>query len=110
MAGVVVILGWVGWRHVLVALAISAATGVVPMLSAGSVAAPCAPRPSVQISVTSIGVGRLRVVIGATNSAELPNNALHALRFESGANALVDIDERVGERAEFVYMPQAGTA
>jgi hypothetical protein len=69
----------------------------------------CSPRPEVGVAVTPLADGSLQVTVSARAGAGTPGNAIQALRFGRGTNALIDAGGQTGSTGNFTVTPPAGT-
>src|SRR5262249_54746387 len=102
------------WRHgplaasmlVLAALLL----GSMPWLAgAMPLAAPCDPRPPVNVSVVNAGERQLRVTVTVTTNASTPTNQLVSVLLNSGSSALTDVPWGRGASQPPVSHPAPGT-
>src|SRR5712692_5610182 len=84
--------------------------GNVPLLAVATpLAAPCDPRPPIQVSVVNAGERQLRITVTVTTNASTPTNQLVSVLLNSGSSGLTDIPwERSGSQPP-VYHPAPGT-
>ncbi len=69
----------------------------------------CTPRPSVAVTSTPNGDGRLRVTIAAGSNPGTPANLLQALQFTRLDNAVVQIGNQTGVSGNYSIAPPASS-
>jgi len=83
--------------------------GNLPLLAgANPLAAPCDPRPPIQVSVVNAGERQLRITITVTTNASTPTNQLGSILLTSPAGVTDVPWERSGSQPP-IYHPPPGT-
>ena len=76
------------------------AVGTIENDDAG-IAIACSPRPAIAVTTLNPGDGRLQVTVTAGTQAPNGANRLAELRFQAGANALIDVTGQTGRSGSF---------
>src|SRR5712692_2827511 len=84
--------------------------GLGPLLAVATpLAAPCDPRPPINVTVVNSGEHQLRITVTVTTNASTPTNQLVSILLNSGSSGLTDIPwERSGSQPP-IYHPAPGT-
>src|SRR5262249_7086327 len=84
-------------------------SNLIPLLAGATpLAAPCDPRPPINVSVVNVGERQLRVTVTVTTNASMPTNQLASVVLTSGSSALTDIPWERSGSAPPVYHPSPG--